>query len=100
MANRQNKGALSGLLGGLSGGVFFFIPGIADFLGLGILSRNSQTPKEASQPADHRYEGGYQPQQPLVTYQEGASEYQYPSPSGEQPYEQPQTQYPQEMPPQ
>jgi hypothetical protein len=176
MSHRQNKGALSGIFGGLSGGVFFFglaiaivsghflpvffaalaltslvgslaslnaqgiyggfqgfvflmglailaftgwwwpgilillgiasilgtlnIPGIAGFLGLGILSRNSQQPKEASQPANHRYEGGYQPQQPPVTYQEGASEYQYPSPSGEQPYEQPQTQYPQEMPPQ
>ena len=176
MANRQNKGALSGIFGGLSGGVFFFglaiaivsghflpvffatlaftslvgslaslnaqgiyggfqgfvflmglailaltgwwwpgilillgiasilgtlnIPGIAGFLGLGILSRNSQQPKEASQPANHRYEGGYQPQPPPVTYQEGASEYQYPSPSEEQPYEQPQTHYPQEMPPQ
>ncbi len=76
------------------------IPGIAGLLGLGILSRNSQKPQEAYQPADHRYEGGYKPQQPPVTYQEGAYEYQYPSPSVEQPYEQPQTQYPQEMPPQ
>jgi hypothetical protein len=176
MANRQNKGAWSGIFGGLSGGVFFFglaiaivsghflpvffatlaftslvgslaslnaqgiyggfqgfvflmglailaltgwwwpgilillgiasilgtlnIPGIAGLLGLGILSRNSRKPQEAYQPADHRYEGGYQPQQPPVTYQEGAYEYQYPSPSVEQPYEQPQTQYPQEMPPQ
>ncbi len=176
MANRHKKGALSGLFGGLSGGVFFFglalalvsghflpvffatlaltslvgslaslkaqgmygglqgfvflmglailaftdwwwpgilillgiasilgtlnIPSIAGFLGLGILSRSSQQPKEASQPANHRYEGGYQPQPPPVTYQEGASEYQYPSPSEEQPYEQPQTHYPQEMPPQ
>ncbi len=176
MANRQNKGALSGIFGGLSGGVFFFglaiaivsghflpvffatlaftslvgslaslnaqgiyggfqgfvflmglailaltgwwwpgilillgiasilgtlnIPGIAGLLGLGILSRNSRKPKEAYQPDDQRYEGGYQPQQPPVTYQEGAYEYQYPSPSVEQPYEQPQTQYPQEMPPQ
>ena len=176
MANRQNKGALSGVLGGLSGGVFFFglaiaivsghflpvffvtlaftslvgslaslnaqgiyggfqgfvflmglailvltgwwwpgilillgiasilgplnHPGIAGFFGLGRLSRNNQKPLEADQPADRPYEGGYQPQQPPVTYQEGADEYQYPSPSGEPSYEQPQTQYPQEMPPQ
>jgi hypothetical protein len=176
MANRQNKGALSGILGGLSGGVFFFglaiaivsgnflpvffatlaftslvgslaslnaqgmyggfqgfvflmglaflaltgwwwpgilillgiasilgtlnVPGIAGFFGLGMLSRTSQQPLEAEQPAYHPYEGGYQPLQPPVTYQEGADEYQYPSPSAEQSYEQPQTQYPQEMPPQ
>ena len=176
MANRQNKGALSGIFGGLSGGVFFFglaiaivsghflpvffatlaftslvgslaslnaqgiyggfqgfvflmglaililtgwwwpgilillgiasilgplnHPGFASSLGLGILSRNSQKPLEADQPADRRYEEGYQPQQPSATYQEGADEYQYPSPSGEPSYEQPQTQYPQEMPPQ
>src|ERR1051326_6972675 len=176
MANRQNKGALSGILGGLSGGIFFFglaiaivsghflpvlfatlaltslvgslaslnaqgiyggfqgfvflmglailaltgwwwpgilillgraslfgtlnIPGISALLGLGILSKNSQKPHEAYQSADRRYEEGYQPQQPPVTYQEGAYEYQYPSPSVEQSYEQPQTQYPQEMPPQ
>ena len=176
MANRQNKGALSGIFGGLSGGVFFFglaiaivsghflpvffatlaftslvgslaslnaqgiyggfqgfvflmglailaltgwwwpgilillgiasilgtlnIPGIAGLLGLGRLSRNRQQPLEAYPPADHRYEGGYQPQQPPVTYQEGGYEYQYPSPSVEQSYEQPQTHYPQEMPPQ
>lgn len=159
MANRQNKGTLSGIFGGLSGGVFFFglaialvsghflpvffaalaitslvdslaslnaqgmyggfqgfvflmglailaltvwwwpgilillgiasilgslnIPGIAGLLVLGILGRNSQQPKQEYQPADHRYEGGYQPQQPPVTYQEGAYEYQYPSTSGE-----------------
>lgn len=176
MANKQNKGALSGILGGLSGGIFFFglaiaivsghflpvlfatlaltslvgslaslnahgiyggfqgfvflmgiavlaltgwwwpgilillgiasilgtlnIPGIAALLGLGTLSRNSEKPHEAYQPADQRYEEGYQPQPPPVTYQEGAYEYQYPSPSVEQSYEQPQTQYPQEMPPQ
>jgi hypothetical protein len=176
MANRQQKGALSGLLGGLSGSVFFFglaialvsghflpvffatlavtallgslaslnaqgiyggfqgfvflmglailaftgwwwpgifillgiasllgtlnIPGIAGFLGLGILSRNSEQPKDASQPVNYCYEEGYQPQPPPMTYQEGASEYQYPSPSGEQPYEQPQIHYPQQMRPQ
>lgn len=176
MAHRHNKGALSGIFGGLSGGIFFFglaiafvsghflpvffatlaltslvgslaslnaqgmyggfqgfvflmglailtltgwwwpgmlillgiasilgplnIPGIAGVLGLGILSRNRQKPQEAYHPTDHRYEGGYQPQPPPVTYQEGAYEYRYPSPSGEPPYEQPQTHYPQEMPPQ
>jgi hypothetical protein len=76
------------------------IPGIASLLGLGILTRNSQRPQEVYQPADHPYEGGYQLQQPPVTYQEGGNQYQYPSPSAEQPYEQPQTQYPQDMPPQ
>ena len=176
MANSQNKGAWSGILGGLSGGVFFFglaiavvsghflpvffatlaltalvgslasrnaqgiyggfqgfvflmglailaltgwwwpgilillgiasilgtlnIPGMAGFLGLGILSRNSRQPKEDYQEADHRYEEGYQPQQPPVTYQEGAHEYQYPPSSLEQPYEQPQTHSPQQIPPQ
>lgn len=175
MANRQNKGALSGIFGGLSGGVFFFglaiaivsghflpiffatlaftslvgslaslngqgiyggfqgfvflmglailaltgwwwpgilillgiasilgtlnIPGIASLLGLGILSRNNQKSGEAYQSVDRSYEGGYRPQQPSVTYQEGAYEYRSPSPSVEQPYEQPQAQYPQEMPP-
>ena len=176
MANRQNKGAWSGIFGGLSGGVFFFglaiavvsghflpvffatlaltalvgsscfaqcaghiwrLPGVClpdgachpgldrlvvarhshlawhrfdsrhaqhpwhgRFFGLGILSRNSRQPKEEYQEADHRYEEGYQPQQPPLTYQEGASEYQYPSSSGEQPYEQQQTHTPQQMPPQ
>jgi hypothetical protein len=176
MANGHNKGAWSGIFGGLSGGVFFFglaiavvsghflpvffatlaltalvgslasrnaqgiyggfqgfvflmglailaltgwwwpgilillgiasilgtlnIPGMAGFLGLGILSRKSRQPKEDYQEVDRRYEEGYQPQEPPVTYQEGAHEYQYPPSSVEQPYEQQQTYSPQQMPPQ
>jgi hypothetical protein len=76
------------------------IPGMAGFFGLGILSRNSGQPKEEYQEADRRYEQGYQPQQPPVTYQEGTHQYQYPSSTVEQPYEQQQTHSPQQMPPQ
>ena len=46
-----------------------------------------------SQDFYQRYEQGYQPPEPLETYQEGGKQHHYPQPQDEQP----QAQYPQEQ---